>query len=196
MKVEKFRKDFETWKKEVYNWSVLISVTIQKLGLAVDDQDRKILQAAIEIDKSNRLDTDKALNSAVRNQNFNLTQSSQKINSIMSQLNQTNDDINKIKENPNISLIYHDSIFKEMEKKISEKLNKKELSNKELDNYLFEVEKLPRTRIRKFNNKEYNLTLPMYIRHHFHHQNNDENVIPTHEEIKESIFSVLKILKK
>ncbi|AUM62772.1 hypothetical protein [Spiroplasma monobiae] len=193
-KLELLNSELENFRNDVNIWAINMETTLKKVAFAVDDQDNKIIKFVEETDKRNRNDTNIAFQKFSENQNFNINKylfnNENKQNFKFSKLE---NDLNLFKENPNISLIYHDDLYKEVENFIFKKFSDEKLNTKHIDDIFCEEYQIPKNKTRIINGKKIDTTLPTYIRHHFHHINEFDNKPPSKMEIKESIILLSKI---
>lgn len=193
--IKKMKLELGKFKNEVNVWSINIGLIIQNIALAVDKQDRNLLNLIIEADKQNRIDTDRALQNISNYQRFSLRESMSQNSKFNSEVSDLKKDLDLFKENSDISLIFHDAKYKELENFLLKSNLINEISAKDIDNILVEKFKLEKNKTRIINNKKINMTLPTYIRHHFHHLNEEKNEVPTIKEVNNSISIILDILK-
>lgn len=68
-------------------------------------------------------------------------------------------------------MIFHDIKYKELEDFLLKKEEKFEINSKNIDKILVEKYNLEKNKTRIIKNKKVDMTLPTYVRHHFHHAN-------------------------
>ncbi|AGM25668.1 hypothetical protein SSYRP_v1c00720 [Spiroplasma syrphidicola EA-1] len=178
-------------KKIIYSLASSTELTIRNVATAVDKQDQMLLNIIKEVDWNIRAETSNALhNITINHSNVNSKLKSE----TETKLSNLKQDISIIKDNSDISQFYHDSIYKDLEKYVSINLKIKDITSKQLDEFLHNIYLIEKDKTRKIDGKEIKLTLPVYIRHFSHHPTNEDNEKPKIEEIQKSISIILNIL--